>query len=100
MSRTGEFEKCTADIFDSLRDGRSGIRSPVRAKFSLPFHSGPKPAQPTVQWISFSEVKHPERGADHPYPFTYITADRETRIFLVRAMEVKENALCDLNINM
>ena len=48
-------------------DGR-GIESPVGATFSAPVQTGPgaHPASCTMGTGSFTGVKRPGRGADHP----------------------------------
>ena len=54
---------------DSLRAGRSGDRIPVGDEI---FRTRPDrpwgPTQPPIQWyrVSFSRVKRPRRGVDHP----------------------------------
>ena len=55
---------------DSLRAERSGDRIPVEARFSAPVQTGPwaHPASCTMGTGSFSGVKRPGRGADHPPP--------------------------------
>ena len=55
---------------DSLRAGRSGIKSQWGARFSAPLQTGPGayPASCTMGTGSFSEVKRPGRGVDHPPP--------------------------------
>ena len=52
---------------DSLRDGRSGDRIPVGARFSAPVQTGPgaHPASYTMGTGSFPRVKRPGRGVDH-----------------------------------
>ena len=51
-----------------LRAGRSGDRIPVGARYSAPVQIGPEahPASYTMGTGSFSGVKRPGRGADHP----------------------------------
>jgi hypothetical protein len=53
---------------DSLRAGRSGVRIPVNARFSAPVQTVPVAHLTfcTVGTGSFSGVKRPERGVDHP----------------------------------
>jgi hypothetical protein len=55
---------------DSLRDGRSGDRIPVGARFSAPVQIGP--GEPRLLYnaylVSFPGVKRAGRGVDHP-PF-------------------------------
>ena len=53
---------------DSLRDGRSGDRIPVGARFFAPVQTGPRthPASYTMGTGSFPGVKRPGRGIDHP----------------------------------
>jgi len=53
---------------DSLRNGRSGDRIPVGARFFTPVQTGPgaHPASNTMCTGSFSGVKRPGRGVDHP----------------------------------
>jgi len=53
---------------DSLRDGRSGDRRPVVARFSTTVQTvpGTHPASHTLRTRSFPEVKRPGRGVDHP----------------------------------
>jgi len=55
---------------DSLRAGRSGERNSVGLRFSTPVQTGPgaHPASYTKGTGSFSGVKRPQRGADHPPP--------------------------------
>jgi hypothetical protein len=52
------------------RAGRSGDRIPVGAKFFAHVQTGPgaHPASCTISTGSFSGVKRPGRGADHPPP--------------------------------
>ena len=56
---------------DSLRVGWSGDRISVRARFSVPLHTGPG-APPCLLHnglrLSFPGVKQPERGVDHLPP--------------------------------
>jgi hypothetical protein len=53
---------------NSLRDGRSGDRIPVGARFSAPVQTGPG-AHPTSCTMGlFPGVKRPGRGVDHPPP--------------------------------
>jgi hypothetical protein len=49
---------------------RSGIRIPVRPRFSTPVQMGPgvHPVSYTLGTRSFSEVKRPGIGVDHPLP--------------------------------
>jgi len=51
-----------------LRAGRSGDRIPVGSTFSAPVHTGPgaHPASYKMCTGSFSAVKRPGRGVDHP----------------------------------
>ena len=53
---------------DSLRDGQSGDRIPVWARFSTPVRTvpGAYPASCTMGTGSFLGVKRPGRGVDHP----------------------------------
>ena len=53
---------------DSLRAVLSGDRIPVGVDFSAPVQTGPGTHPPSYQMGtgSFSEVKRPGRGADHP----------------------------------
>jgi hypothetical protein len=53
---------------DSLRDGRSGDRLPVGARFSAPVHIGPgaHPAPYTMGTGSFPGGKRSGRGVDYP----------------------------------
>jgi len=55
---------------DSLRDGRSGNRIPVIARFSAPFRTGPGayPASYIMGTGSFPGVKRPGCDIDHPLP--------------------------------
>ena len=55
---------------DSLRVGRSGDRIPVGERFStaVQISPGAHPASYTVGTWSFSGVKRPGRGVDHPPP--------------------------------
>jgi hypothetical protein len=54
---------------DSPRAGRSGDQIPVGARFSSPVHSpGAHPASYTVGTGSFSRLKQPGCGVDHPAP--------------------------------
>jgi hypothetical protein len=59
-----------AQYSDSLRAGRSGDRIPVGARFSVAVQIGPgsHPASYTMGAGSFSGVKRPGRGVDHPPP--------------------------------
>jgi hypothetical protein len=54
---------------DSLRAGRLSYRIPVRARFSAPVQTGPGayPASITMCTVSFSGVKRPGCGVDHPH---------------------------------
>ena len=65
----------------SLRDGRSGDRIPLGARFSAPFQTGPgtHPASYTMGTGSLPGVKRPGRGADHPPPSS---AEGEGRVEL------------------
>jgi hypothetical protein len=58
-------------------DGR-GIKSRCGARFSALFHTGPRahPASYTVGTGSFSGVKRPERGVEHPNPFSAEVKER------------------------
>jgi len=60
------------------RAGRSGDRIPVGARFSAPFQTGPgaHPASYTIGTGSFPGVKWPERGFDHPPPFSAEVKER------------------------
>jgi hypothetical protein len=51
-----------------LRAGRSGDRNPVRERFSTTVQIGPgaQPAPCTTGTASFSGVKRPLRGVNHP----------------------------------
>ena len=51
-----------------LRSGRSGDRFPMGARFSAPVHADPgaHPASYTMGAVSFSGLKRPGRGVDHP----------------------------------
>ena len=53
---------------NSLRAGRSGDRIPVGARFSAPVQTGCEahPASYTMGTGSFSGVRRPGRGVDHP----------------------------------
>jgi hypothetical protein len=53
---------------DSLRDGRSGDRIPVEARFlaAVQTGTGVHPASYTMGTGSFPGVKRPGRGFDHP----------------------------------
>ena len=53
---------------DSLRAGRSGDRIPVEGSFSAPVQTGPGayPASCTTGTGSFTGIKRPGRGVDHP----------------------------------
>ena len=53
---------------DSLRDGRSGDRIPLGARFSAPVQKGPgaHPAFCTMGTGSLQGVKRPGRGVDNP----------------------------------
>jgi hypothetical protein len=53
---------------DSLRAGQYGVRTPVRARISVPVQTGPGShlASYTIGTESFPRVKRPGRGADHP----------------------------------
>jgi len=55
---------------DLLQAGRSGGRMPVGVRFSTPVQTGPEPhpASYTMGTGSFSGVKQPGRGVDHPPP--------------------------------
>jgi len=55
---------------DSLRDGRSGDRVAVEARFSALVQTGPAahPASYTMGTGSFPGVKRLGRGIDHPPP--------------------------------
>jgi hypothetical protein len=55
---------------DLLRDGRSGDRIPVAARFFAPVQtgSGAHPAFCTMGIGSFPGVKRPGRGVDHLHP--------------------------------
>jgi len=57
---------------DSLRAGRSGDRIQVGARIYAPGQTGPEahPASCTMGTGSFSGVKRPRRGVDHPPPST------------------------------
>jgi len=63
---------------DSLRAGRSGDRIPMRARFSTPFHTDPwaLPASCTVSTGTLQGVKRPERGVDHPSPYSVEVKER------------------------
>ena len=57
--------------FDLLRVGWSADRISVRARFSVPVHTGPgAPPSLLYNWIglSFRGFKQPECGVDHPPP--------------------------------
>ena len=58
----------TTMFCDSLQVGRSGDRIPVEVRFSVPDHNGSEahPASCTKGTGSFSGVKRPGLGADHP----------------------------------
>jgi hypothetical protein len=60
------------DIINSLRAGLSGDQIPVGggARFSATVQTGPGayPASCTMGTCSFSGVKRPGRGVDHPPP--------------------------------
>jgi hypothetical protein len=60
----GQLSRCS----DWLRDGRSGDRIPVGARFFAQVQTGPEahPASCTMGTGSFPGVKRPGRGADHP----------------------------------
>ena len=55
---------------DSLRAGRSGDRILVGARFSAPVQTGHgvHPASYTMCIGSFTGVKRPRRGVNHPHP--------------------------------
>jgi hypothetical protein len=57
-------------MFDLLWAGRSGVRNPVGTRHSAPIRigSGAHPASSTLGTGSFSGVKRPGRGVDHPPP--------------------------------
>ena len=61
-----ELSRCT----DSLRDGRSGDRIPMKARFYASVQTGPgaHPASYTMGTGSFPGVKRPGRVVDHPLP--------------------------------
>jgi len=58
----------TRPYSDSLWAGRSGDRMPVGARISASVQTGPgaHPASYTMGTGSFSGVKRPGRGVDHP----------------------------------
>jgi hypothetical protein len=62
--------KCTILQYKGnlLRDGRSGIRIPVEARFSAPVQTGPEahPASCTMGTGSFPGKKRPQRDVDNP----------------------------------
>jgi len=62
----GERSRCT----DSLRDGRSGIRIPVGARFSAPFQMALEPSQTPVQGVPgpFPRINPPGRDVAHAPP--------------------------------
>jgi hypothetical protein len=68
LSRTPSF--CYSHNSDTLRAGRPGVRMSVGTTFCGPIHTGPRPTQPPLQWVSvfFTELKRSERGADDPPP--------------------------------
>ena len=55
-------------IVNLLRAGRSGDRIPVEARFSAPVQTGSEayPASYTTGTGSFSGVRRPGRGVEHP----------------------------------
>jgi hypothetical protein len=57
-------------LSDSLRNGRSGDRILVGARFSSPVQTGSEtyPASYTMGTGSFPGVKWPVRGVDRPHP--------------------------------
>jgi hypothetical protein len=59
-------------IATELRDGRSGDRIPVGARFFAHVQTGPgaHPASCTMGTGYFRGVRRPGRGADHPPPFS------------------------------
>jgi hypothetical protein len=61
------YSRCGSDL---LRAGRSGDRIPIGARFFAPVHNRPEahPTSYTMGTRSFSGVKRPGRGVDHPPP--------------------------------
>ena len=56
-----------SEVVDSLMAGRSGVLACVRARFSEPIQTRPKPTQPHGKWLPpvFSGLKRLRRGAYH-----------------------------------
>jgi hypothetical protein len=51
---------------DSLHAERSGVRIPVRARFSAPVQTGPPSLLYNGWQVSFPRIKRLGRGVDHP----------------------------------
>ena len=90
-NKTGEYETDNRTLrhfrfsqrccfgFKFLRDGRSGDRIPVGARFSAPVQTGPGsyPASYTMGTGSFPGVMGPRHGADHPPTSSAEVKERE-----------------------
>ena len=70
---------CLLFSVDSLRAGRSGDRIPVGTSFSVPVQTGPvtHTASYTMGTGSFSGVKRPGRGVDHPPSYSAGVKERD-----------------------
>ena len=68
---------------DLLRDGRSGDRILVGARFFAAVQNGPgtQPVSYTMGTGSFPQVKRPGRGVDHPPPSS-VKVNERTELYL------------------
>ena len=68
MSGTAVGRDSSVTIATTLRDGRSGGRISVVARFSAPVQNGPRSTQHPSQWapVLFRGLKRTGRGVDHP----------------------------------
>ena len=69
---------------DLLRDGRSGDRIPVGARFFSPVQTGPlahTSSYTRVYRVSFPGVKRPGRGVNHP-PSSRAEVKERTELYL------------------